>query len=516
MLHLKLYKYTNKPIIVDKTSYLGTALTINGEVPSANQDMENPVVYLASTTELDYNYAYIQEYNRYYYVTRKIWMGGNVWEFTMHVDELYTYKAVVSSISGLVAFSSAGSTMKFDNRLNYNEAPSRAVVSPDASSNLGGTAVLIRYRDARESAPYYYQINSMAYTYMDIDTFGIFMNHYAKLYDPHDNDYNEALAIAIGQAIIDVSVVHYMAFPTTPPVNYFENNVLFTTLSVIKLNNGAPYPISTVEGLAGGKCHTYFVEDQYYPFTPTHLDFSILLAYYWQRIAKRTVFIPYIGNVNVDLSALGLGATNIINLRLDIRHEPAENVYVITPYTETAGVKTYYKEARAVVPTRTTLAFPIDDSFQNYLEIATLKAFSIASRALFAIPAAWVTGGLSLMNAGSLASQVGATMIELDNLKVQDALSSSYKGSTGGDPSSVFWESGSEYDKPVMVVTVTAPASGVSSFQTDHGTPDGAYRSLSSMTGYVQMQEFEMIYNSNATKGEMDRLEQMLYKGVIL
>lgn len=516
MLHLKLYQYTNKPIIVDKTTYLGTPLNIQGEVPATNQNMETPTVYLASTTELNYNYAYIQEYHRYYYVTEKTWMGGNVWSFTMHVDELYTYRALVGNLSGLVAYSTYGSPLKFDPRLNYNVPPERATQTPALTSSSYTDMVLLRYRDARNRTVlgYDYRESGMAYTYMTLGTFGIFMSHYANLFDPNHADYNESMAVAIGQAIVDVSIIHYMSFPTDAPASYFENEVSFTTPAVIKLNNGQPFTVSTLEGLAGGLCKTYFVEDQY-PFEPVHIDFSILLAYYWQRMAKRTVFLPYVGNITIDLTAMGLGSTSLINLKLDIRHEPAENVYVITPYTEVSGVKTYYKESRVVVPTKTTTAFPIDNSFDNYLAIADLKQFSIASSALSAIPSAWITGGMSLMNAGSLASRVGATMVEMDNLKVQDALSATVKGNTGGSPSYTFYD-GVNNDTPIMVTLVSSPAPNSTDFWADHGSPDGAHRSLASLTGYVQMQEFEMIYDANATKGEMDRLEQMLYKGVIL
>ena len=71
-------------------------------------------------------------------------------------------------------------------------------------------------------------------------------------------------------------------------------------------------------------------------------------------------------------------------------------------------------------------------------------------------------------------------------------------------------------DTIYAAVTELQPAPDYDVYQADHGYPDGACRTLGNLTGYVQMQDFEMIYDANATKGEMDRLEAQLYQGVIM
>lgn len=521
MLHLTLYKYANKPIIVDKSSYLGTGLVVTGDAMTSNQDMENPVVLLSFTSEPDYNYAYIQEYHRYYYLAAKVWVSANVWSMTFKVDELYTYKATAKSVSGLVAYSASGSMMKYDSRLNYNKALTRVATSSANTSSVDGAEylILLRYHDSRRKNDLdqnSYRSSAMAYTYMNELTFGIFMHNYTRLFVPSDPNYNEALGVAISKIIVDVSFVHYMKFPSSAPANWYENAVNFTTMSVTKLNNNQTVSISTLDGLVGGFCKTYFLED-YYPFDRQHIDFSILNSYYWDRIAKYTVHLPWLGDIKFNLTDMGQGNDSILNLSLDIRHEPGENVYVVTPYTTSVGgTETYYPELRQIYPVSTTAALPIDESFNQYKDIADLKMFSLAATSMSAIPTAWMTSGMSLLNMGNMATQFGGTMLELENLKVNDALSSTFKGITGGSPSNVFTVGAGNYDKPVLIKDVVPPASDYASFWSDHGLPDGAYRSLASMTGYVQMQEFEMIYDSNATVGEMQRLEAQLYKGVIL
>lgn len=58
-------------------------------------DVENPTILLSKTTGVnynDYNYAFIDILNRYYFITDSTVMGGNITELRLKVDVLETYK----------------------------------------------------------------------------------------------------------------------------------------------------------------------------------------------------------------------------------------------------------------------------------------------------------------------------------------------------------------------------------------------------------------------------------------
>lgn len=507
MLHVTLYKYANKPIIVDKTNYLGTGLAMEGNALSGNQNMENPVILLHFSAEPDYNYAYIQEYHRWYYVGYKTWVGGDVWSLDFRVDELYTYRALVRSLDGLVAYSNSGLQYKFDPRLNYNVPPIRTKLSPAAGVDTSGGVpwVLLRYynMDMRSSlldmgnAP-----TLMNCVYMNTYAYNGFLENYIKVLRD-----SEALGIAIGNCIVDVSYVHYIGtFPGTSDLN-----IVFNSFSVTKLNNNAEKTIEAKPvGVSANLCEAYQV-DPYKANVPSGLiyQFTDSWLYYWNRTAKRSLNLPWIGNIGIDINQMGWGRALQGTFSVRVSHEPLENAYVIT--MGYGSPVQWYFETRVSSPNTTNLAFPIDKSFDNLRETQMARIGSLIAQGTIATGMA--AGGIgSPAMLGNLMGNILDTTLELENLAVKDALSFTYKGISGG-----YMDLAQPLTNYVYLeILTTPPADDYLDFWANHGYPDGAHRNLADLTGYVQMQEFEMKYDSNATIGEMSRLEAQLYKGVIL
>lgn len=48
------------------------------------------------------NYAYIPEFNRYYFITNIESVRNNLWRVSFHVDVLYTYRAQIKSNSAII------------------------------------------------------------------------------------------------------------------------------------------------------------------------------------------------------------------------------------------------------------------------------------------------------------------------------------------------------------------------------------------------------------------------------
>ena len=101
---LHLYKNMSDANVVDKN--LTSLITIEGTllddcsiidpVISINQDL------LSITDIADMNYAYIEEFERSYFI-RNMVFKGKLLEISMHVDVLSTYKGNIRNLSAIIA-----------------------------------------------------------------------------------------------------------------------------------------------------------------------------------------------------------------------------------------------------------------------------------------------------------------------------------------------------------------------------------------------------------------------------
>lgn len=63
----------------------------------------NPSIVIESTENIStYNYAYISEFSRYYYITEIISVRTNCWAISLRCDVLMSYKTEINSIVGVV------------------------------------------------------------------------------------------------------------------------------------------------------------------------------------------------------------------------------------------------------------------------------------------------------------------------------------------------------------------------------------------------------------------------------
>ncbi len=92
---LTLYKTLSPRNKVNKT--LQNSTVING-AHIDKVDVLNPTITLSTTTLLDFNYAYIEELNRYYFIERIDHIDANRAELYLSIDVLYTYKDEIESI----------------------------------------------------------------------------------------------------------------------------------------------------------------------------------------------------------------------------------------------------------------------------------------------------------------------------------------------------------------------------------------------------------------------------------
>ena len=98
---IKTYNYSGETSRVDKTDYLTPISTISG-VLRGEASLLNFNVLIQSDTVPNFNYCYIDKFKRYYYVTEPVSVRQNLWEMTMQVDALMTYKDSLLKCEGYI------------------------------------------------------------------------------------------------------------------------------------------------------------------------------------------------------------------------------------------------------------------------------------------------------------------------------------------------------------------------------------------------------------------------------
>lgn len=96
VMEIILYKTISSPETVSKT--LTDGLTVNGALRNSNNVIQPYVEMTADVT--NYNYAYIPQYKRYYFVTGYRVVRTGLFSVSLSVDVLMTYKDAILELQG--------------------------------------------------------------------------------------------------------------------------------------------------------------------------------------------------------------------------------------------------------------------------------------------------------------------------------------------------------------------------------------------------------------------------------
>lgn len=103
-IHVITYKSTAEVIRIDKSDYLTDRQDMTNNIKfEGTQNLISPSFYVNSTTEPAFNYVYIPEFKRYYYVSSKQWVSNNVWFVTLTVDVLFSHKDSILTLRGVAS-----------------------------------------------------------------------------------------------------------------------------------------------------------------------------------------------------------------------------------------------------------------------------------------------------------------------------------------------------------------------------------------------------------------------------
>lgn len=101
-MELNLFTCTAENERVDKTNFITNRFVMNGSLRDESSVID-PVIIIEKNnpTFYNYNYMYIPEFKRWYYINDIVSIRTGLWEIHAHVDVLYTWGADIKRMNGV-------------------------------------------------------------------------------------------------------------------------------------------------------------------------------------------------------------------------------------------------------------------------------------------------------------------------------------------------------------------------------------------------------------------------------
>lgn len=98
-MYLNLHNTPSEPHVINKE--LTTSLNLQGTFRS-EVSVLHPIIRIQHENPTYYNYAYIAEFHRYYYIDEIVAVRTNLWDLHLRVDVLMSHKAGIYQSTGVV------------------------------------------------------------------------------------------------------------------------------------------------------------------------------------------------------------------------------------------------------------------------------------------------------------------------------------------------------------------------------------------------------------------------------
>lgn len=102
-MQISLFRCTCEKNRLDKSDYITDRFAMDGALRNESPVVD-PVIIIQKTNpaKYNYNYMYIEEFNRWYFINEIVSIRTNIWEIHAHVDVLYTYLADLQGMECIV------------------------------------------------------------------------------------------------------------------------------------------------------------------------------------------------------------------------------------------------------------------------------------------------------------------------------------------------------------------------------------------------------------------------------
>lgn len=504
MLHLKLYNYSDAIKRVNKSSVLPVVYTsLTGDQVDEVQSLSDVEIIIASVNAPTFNYCYIQEYNRYYFITNITWICGTAFQLSMHVDVLFTYYSKFTTMNALIAYSTSGSALEFDPRLNYVDQPvvTRTLGNLYPNFLLDQTPtniytvdpfVMVRYYDLPPrtgGGVNHDNETTIGCAFMSLATFNAFIDRYLDT-----NTLDENKRVDFGSKIIDVSNVYYLSQYRLSQATTGQSDLTIRT---------PKYPAGITVSLSGAGVGNIYVINT--PAKVGALGYALVqggtiaAATNWDVNGQYITKIPYIGEFTLIPAKAGIKTAATIYYAIAI--DPYNAQYIVTPTDKDDGTGVWYFENIQHINIKTSNAFPVDLSVDN----ASLKKMQLTLGGLVRL------GGVDKIGALGWAQGALGDYIAGKQIDASEAAHYKYTGDFNGASE---WTP-ADTKRLVNTSVIVPPDTNSTAYWSAYGKPDHEMRYLYDLTGYAQIEQIHMRYMDTATKSEIDELETLLKSGVI-
>jgi len=91
-MQISLFTYSKEKERVNKTNFLSNRFPLNGYLKNETS-VQEPIILIEKTNPAlyDYNYLYIEEFKRFYFITGIKQIRCNLWEISAKCDVLYSF-----------------------------------------------------------------------------------------------------------------------------------------------------------------------------------------------------------------------------------------------------------------------------------------------------------------------------------------------------------------------------------------------------------------------------------------
>lgn len=520
---LLFYKYTGPEIVFNKTSALAllTPLTISSSEVAGDQDLENVVLHVTSTEHSlsGYNYVYIQDWSRYYYILATRWLANGIYSITLQEDYLQTWAVVVpSTYQGIARYSGLGDSNLVDPRCNFK--PETTIAAYDLFfANTNAVPLqdwyCVKFMSTNPyeiapspSVPKHYLINIAI---MNTDSYKKFIESYIALGEPE--------RVAVARMILSVNRVKYIAPDPTALADYKVASVQFST----------PFDYNSVNIVVAtgstSEYETYIISDpdavQYIfnrrvtvvnPNTTTAHTFNANNRFY-ELNAQYVLKLAELQPINFVPAVFGKKSS--FTIYFDIGYEPYSESYVIKFYPDST---TKGNQSPIVQRCQTSIPFMADTSLDFYEQKSLTNTLGMVGgisggvgSAIFSLATLNLGGAVQAVN-NIIAAPTNFDMTQ-KQMAVQEYTGMGVTSALGGSPDWIYGAINAEGKGQLFTLTQEP----VATFWSVRGKPDGALRSFLALagTGYAEVDLIDPPALSGATYNEMRNLKAALAQGAI-
>lgn len=516
---IKLYKYLGAAININKGPLLSNPLTITDSHIAGNQDMEAPILVISAdgaNAALDYNYVYIQDWSRYYFITKRTWLADGCYQIYLQEDYIYTAATLVYAQTGLCRYSGLGDKNLPDSRIQLK--PTSTIAEwPINPVNGGGT--------------YWYVVKFLSEQPMVGATSNKATVNIAIMNEGAYTGFTAAYKTKSETARVKISACIISVYR----VKYIDPNSTMLGASVYQIRFKSPYDTSGTDETViwsatdGELCYIITSPQEVYRITPVIMQVSTTAGsgpvknfntggHFWELNAQYILRLAELQPIPFTPAALGLG-TNF-QIYVSIVYEPYGENYVIMFGKYVGADFIPYGHAPIAQRCQTAITFITDNTLNLYQEATMANTLALfggmtgsAIKAGMGLAAGDIGGALGGV-IGMLGTGNNYVMRE-KQLQVSEFAGMGLTGTVGG---SIDWTSYAMFSTNKCYVITQEPVTNYGGWWGRHGIPDGAWRPLTSLsgTGYAEIDLVDVEgNNSYYTDGEIQKIIDQLAAGVI-